>query len=121
MSSPMDDIPVQGGMSTTGNTTKKRDTKVVGYINLSLGGHRVGSVQVETNPFGFATNPVHAALVELFSYDLTSDELKSEVQELINQLGIEFTCQLAGLNKEVTPAVDYAAKFAGRSKRNIKS
>lgn len=127
MSNPFDDVPATGGMNTassnsnTGNTTKKRDTKVVGYINLSLGGHRVGSVQVETNPFGFATNPVHAALVELFSYDLTSDELKAEVQELIQQLGIEFSCQLAGVERQVTPAVDYSSKFAGRSKRNIKS
>ena len=124
MSSPMDDIPATGGMNTasssTGNTTKKRDTKTVGYINLTLGGHRVGSILVETNPFSFATNPVHAALVELFSYDLNSDELKVEVTELINTLGVDFTCQLAGVEKQVTPAVDYSSKFSNRTKRTIK-
>lgn len=125
MSSPMDDVPVSGGMNTasssTGNTNKKRDTKTVGYINLTLGGHRVGSIQVETNPFSFTTNPVHAALVELFSYDLSPEELKAEVADLISQHGIEFNCQLAGVEKQVEPVVDYAAKFAGRSKRTIKS
>ena len=124
MSSPMDDVPVSGGMNTasssTGNTNKKRDTKTVGYINLTLGGHRVGSIQVETNPFSFTTNPVHAALVELFSYDLSHEELKAEVADLINTLGVDFTCQLAGVEKQVTPAVDYSSKFSNRTKRTIK-
>lgn len=124
MSSPMDDIPATGGMNTasssTGNTNKKRDTKTVGYINLTLGGHRVGSIQVETNPFSFTTNPVHAALVELFSYDLSPEELKAEVADLINTLGVDFTCQLAGVEKQVTPAVDYSSKFSNRTKRTIK-
>lgn len=124
MSSPMDDVPVSGGMNTasssTGNTNKKRDTKTVGYINLTLGGHRVGSIQVETNPFSFTTNPVHAALVELFSYDLSPEELKAEVADLINTLGVDFTCQLAGVEKQVTPAVDYSSKFSNRTKRTIK-
>ena len=124
MSSPFDDVPATGGMNTasssTGNTNKKRDTKTVGYINLTLGGHRVGSIQVETNPFSFTTNPVHAALVELFSYDLSPEELKAEVADLINTLGVDFTCQLAGVEKQVTPAVDYSSKFSNRTKRTIK-
>ena len=122
MSNPFDDVPVTGGMNTSsGNTSKKRDSQTLGYINLTLGGMRVGSIQVETNPYGFATNPIHKSLVELFSYDLSSEELKTEVSELINQLGIDFTCQLAGSEKNVEPAVNYASKFAGRSKRTIKS
>lgn len=123
--SPMDDVPTTGGMNTsssnTGSTSKKRDSQTLGYINISIGGMRVGSVQVETNPYGFSSNPVHKALTELFSYDLSSDELKAEVLELIQQLGIEFSCQLAGVDKQVTPAVDYSSKFANRSKRNLKS
>ena len=125
MSNPMDDVPATGGMntassnsSTTRNT--KRDSKTVGYINLTLGGHRVGSIQIETNPYGFQTNPVHSALVDLFSFDLTSEELKTEVQELIDQMGIEFSCQLAGVERQITPAVDFSAKFANRTKRTIK-
>lgn len=123
---PLDDVPVTGGMNTSGNgntssnNTRKRDSKTVGYINVTIGDYRVGSVQIETNPYGFATNPVHKSLVELFSYDLTSEELKAEVKELIDTLGIEFTCQLAGNEKNVESAVDYSAKFAGRAKRTIK-
>lgn len=125
MSSPMDDVPVSGGMNTasgntTGNTRKTRDSQTVGYINVSVGGMRVGSIQVETNPYGFSSNPVHKSLVELFSYDLSADELKTEVLELIQQLGIEFSCQLAGVEKQVTPVVDYSSKFSNRAKRTIK-
>lgn len=120
----MDDVPTSGGMNTSSNNgnnnSKKRDSQTLGYINISLGSCRIGSIQVETNPYGFSTNPVHRALVDLFSYDLSSDELKSEVTELINQFGIEFNCQLAGTEKKVEPSVDYSAKFAGRSKRTIK-
>lgn len=127
MSSPMDDVPVSGGMNTaSGNsssnsTGKKRDSQILGYINISIGGMRVGSISVETNPYNFSTNKVHKALVDLFSYDLSPEELKAEVADLISQHGIEFNCQLAGVEKQVEPVVDYAAKFAGRSKRTIKS
>ncbi len=125
MSSPMDDVPVTGGMNTSSNNSnnnsKKRDSQTLGYINVSLGGMRIGSIQIETNPYGFATNPIHKSLIELFSYDLSSEELKAEVSELIEQLGIEFNCQLAGSEKNVTAAVDYSTKFAGRSKRTLKS
>ena len=126
MSSPMDDVPVTGGMNTasgnTGSNTRngKRESTTVGYINLTLGGSRIGSIQIETNPYGFSSNPAHKALVELFSFDLSSEELKIEVLELIKTLGVDFSCQLAGAEKVVTPVVDYAAKFAGRSKRTIK-
>ena len=123
--SPMDDIPTTGGMNTsssnTGSTSKKRESTTLGYVNISIGGMRIGSVQIETNPYGFSSNPVHKSLVELFSYDLTPDELKSEVSELIETLGIEFNCQLAGSEKNIQPTVDYASKFSGRSKRTIKS
>lgn len=125
MSSPMDDVPVTGGMNTASsnnsNNNKKRDSQTLGYINISLGGMRVGSVQIETNPYGFTTNPAHRALVDLFSYDLNAEELKAEVLELINQLGVEFNCQLVGVERQVVPAVDYAAKFANRTKRTLKS
>ena len=125
MSNPYDDVPVTGGMNTAsgntaGNTSKKRDSQTVGYINVSLGGYRIGSIQIESVPFNFTTNPAHRALVELFSYDLSSEELKAEVLELIQQLGIEFSCQLAGVERQVTPAVDYSSKFANRAKRVIK-
>ncbi|MFW9600924.1 MAG: hypothetical protein ACMV1B_01220 [Prevotella sp.] len=124
MSSPMDDIPTTGGMNTsssnTGSTSKKRESTTLGYVNISIGGMRVGSVQVESNPYGFSSNPIHKSLVELFSYDLTPDELKAEVSELIETLGIEFNCQLAGSEKQVTPAVDYSSKFSNRTKRTIK-
>lgn len=123
--SPMDDVPTTGGMNTsssnTGSTSKKRDSQTLGYVNISIGGMRVGSVQIETNPYGFSSNPVHKSLVELFSYDLTPEELKAEVSELIQSLGIEFNCQLAGSEKNIQPTVDYASKFANRSKRNLKS
>ena len=123
--SPMDDIPTTGGMNTsssnTGSTSKKRESTTLGYVNISIGGMRIGSVQIETNPYGFSSNPVHKSLVELFSYDLTPDELKSEVSELISTLGIDFNCQLSGNEKQVTPAVDYSSKFANRAKRTIKS
>lgn len=126
MSNPYDDVPVSGGMNTasssTGNTRNtKRDSQTVGYVNVSIGGMRVGSISVETNPYNFSTNKVHKALVDLFSYDLSPEELKAEVADLISQHGIEFNCQLAGVEKQVEPVVDYAAKFAGRSKRTIKS
>lgn len=124
MSNPMDDVPTSGGMNTSSNNgnnnSKKRDSQTLGYINISLGGYRIGSIQVETNPYNFSTNPAHKSLVDLFSYELPSDELKSEVLELINQFGLEFNCQLAGTEKNVQPSVDYATKFAGRSKRTIK-
>lgn len=124
MSNPFDDIPASGGMNNTSSNnnsnTRKRESTTVGYINLTLGGYRVGSIQIETNPYNFASNPVHKALVELFSFDLTSEELKAEVSELIETLGIEFTCQLAGVEKSITPVVDFSSKFANRTKRTIK-
>lgn len=127
MSSPMDDVPVSGGMNTaSGNsssnsTGKKRDSQILGYINISIGGERVGSLAIETNPYNFKTNEVHTALVDLFSLNLTPEQLKQGVESLI-QYGVEFNCQLASkVAEKPKPKVDFSSMFAGATKREIKS
>lgn len=122
---PFDNVPTTGGMNTassntsnTGNNSKKSNSKKLGYINFSVAGQRVGTMAIETEPFGFSSNEVHAALVELFSLDLTPEQLREGIEELIT-LGVTFDAQLASKPKEQQkPAINFAAKF-GANKRTL--
>ena len=118
---PFDDVPVTGGMNTTGNGNnaprgKKTDSKKLGYVNVTVGGHRIGTITIETEPFGFQTNPMHETLLQLFSLDITSEQLNEGLQEILS-FGVEFDPQFASKPKaQHKPTIDFAAKFGAKTR-----